>query len=632
MSLSPSIIQATQTDLNMHFVGNPQVTFFKSVFKRHTNFAIESFNIQSKKKITLSATDSTIIPYKIPKYGDLLGKVFLRLEVPPMKTTNENKFKFNNDFGLSIIENIKLKINGVLIENIDSKILYILYKLYHTDEKQKQLSTLINGSIHNNLTSDNTTTTTNNSTTYTNKFFNSPIRTKKEILYIPLDFAFTHFYKTYIPIFLLLNKAIEIEITLRPLNDMYTIEVFDKDYWYYAKDDYNYQLVDNPVSTIDLRTNALNNTSMSGTSINSINNIFKYGEQTNVSESLIANYPYYLKRYESRKRIKPSITDSINNFTYNNESFSLNPSLQIEQIYLTAEELSIFSAQENKYLIQQIFKKEFVDINGNQKKTLLVENHSNILKELIITIERNDNSTRNQFLNFTNYEYSTLNEDIIRKYQDNWWFDASGNETISGIVNICGIIPNDTKTFTITTDTFQDFLFKYGPYGEAGHLKNDSSINWSSNKISPQYKTYTIEEIDEFRNIWKYRPASDIPIINNSNFSDTWCDSPLNSLDILFDGHSRENNKKGTFFKKIQPYLYHTNTFNSNIYIYSFSIQPEEYQPGGFCNMNLYRKIQYSLDLNKTDNYKYDINIYSIKYNFITFNNNMCIPLYNLAQ
>jgi len=689
----PSTTQAKQ-DNNQYFVGDPEITFFKSVFKRHTNFAIESFDIPFEQNTTLFHDSNKKFICKIPKFGDLLGKVFLRLSVPPMKTTNDYKFQFNDNFGLSIIEELRFKINGVLIEKLDAKILYTLYKLHHSDEEQKQFKDLINGNIHNNIYVDTTGTSTLHSTTYVNKYYNSPVRTENDILFVPLDFACTHFYKTYVPLFLLENKAVEIEVTLRSMNDMFTIEVFEKDYWYYDKDTADYKEPDNPSESALLRSNALVNTDMSDTSITSTSDTMLYGEQTSAEATTVTSYPYYLQRYESRKRIRRRATDpNINAFTYNSAvPFSLEPSLQVEQIFLTKEEKHMLSNQPTEILIQQIHKKEFSNIKGNQTQTILVENHSNLIKELIIIVERNDNDSRNQFLNFTNYEHAGLNEDSIRKYQDNWWYDASGNESI-GPTNVT-ITGGGTKSFTITNDKFQDFLFKYGPYGEASHGNNDGGANWTSNKIQPQYQTYTIEEIDEFRKIWQYRNISNnIPDINSANFSTTFSGNPLVEMDILLDGTSREEIKESQYFNKINPYLYHTNDADPGVYTYSFSIDPEAYQPSGFCNMNVFRKIQYKLTLNQTElkpehekttfinnyvtqnaskkiidytlyiddtnqqlgkgkerdmttaeltneamalfnpnTYDYNISIYSLKYNFITIKDKICTPLYSLSQ
>ena len=55
---------------DIYLTGNPQITFFKGVYKRHTNFAIEKYNqfgigtINWGNKLT----------FNIDRKGDLLGR------------------------------------------------------------------------------------------------------------------------------------------------------------------------------------------------------------------------------------------------------------------------------------------------------------------------------------------------------------------------------------------------------------------------------------------------------------------------------------------------------------------------------------------------------------------------------
>lgn len=632
MLRTAAISQVNQTDVNIFLVGNPQVTFFKSVYKRHSNFAIESFNVPFQGKKNLSKLNSTLIKCKVPQYGDLLGKIYLKLDVPPMKTNNEQGFKFNKDLGYSMIQNIKLKINGQTVDNIDGEMLYILNTLRNNDERKKMVSRLVNDTSNNDYLHDNMDTISGQNSlgtkTFINKHYNSPIRTDSRSMYIPLQFSFTNYSKTYIPIFLLENKSIEIEILLRPIDAMYTIEKHDKDYWYYEKipnkSYHDYPSVD--ISGYTARKEALDNTVDTG-----LHSPLSYGEQTTYSESS-ANSPYYLKRYESRIRSIPTDTlDDISEFLYNSdESFSLNPSLELEQIFLTVEEQKNFKNRPNRYLIEQIQKKQNLNIKGGETTTLTIKNHTNLVKELCVTVRRNDNYKRNQWLNFTNYESSDITEEDIVRYQDNWWYtsilESEHSIPLTGANNNIHIIP----------DRFQEFLFRYGPNGEANNILKAGTVGWPS-KISPQYNTYTIKDIDTFRRIWKYRPASDIPKICTDNFSQTWKISPLNNMQMLYDGMSRENTKESDFFNQIQIHKHHTNEVDPGVYMYSYSLEPEKYQPSGYCNMNLFKRIQYKINLNQpeeVDNkllYAYNILVYSFKYNFVTIDKQTITPMFNLV-
>ena len=62
---------------DIYLTGNPQITFFKVVYRRHTNFAVESieqtFNGSAKLGNKFSCT--------ISRNGDLLSQVYLEMDV-----------------------------------------------------------------------------------------------------------------------------------------------------------------------------------------------------------------------------------------------------------------------------------------------------------------------------------------------------------------------------------------------------------------------------------------------------------------------------------------------------------------------------------------------------------------------
>ena len=56
---------------------------------------------------------------------------------------------------------------------------------------------------------------------------------------------------------------------------------------------------------------------------------------------------------------------------------------------------------------------------------------------------------------------------------------------------------------------------------------------------------------------------------------------------LRLNGHYRFNPKRGPlFFRQWQPFLHHTRIPDSNLYLYSFALRPEEHQPSGTCNFS----------------------------------------------
>src|SRR5579863_2394186 len=73
------IIQiATYGSQDIYLTGTPQITFFKVVYRRHTNFAIESI-AQCFIGDTNFGTESSIV---FDKIGDLMHKSYLEIILP----------------------------------------------------------------------------------------------------------------------------------------------------------------------------------------------------------------------------------------------------------------------------------------------------------------------------------------------------------------------------------------------------------------------------------------------------------------------------------------------------------------------------------------------------------------------
>ena len=61
---------------------------------------------------------------------------------------------------------------------------------------------------------------------------------------------------------------------------------------------------------------------------------------------------------------------------------------------------------------------------------------------------------------------------------------------------------------------------------------------------------------------------------------------PMHKFKLILNGTDRFVEQPGTFFNKYQPYQYHSGSPYPGIYVYSFALKPEEYQPSGTCNFS----------------------------------------------
>ena len=88
---------------DIYLTGNPQITFFKVVYRRHTNFSMES--IEQTFNGTVSA--SSRVSATISRNGDLVHKMYLECDTAGVDVSN---------YGHAMIDNVELEIGGQKID------------------------------------------------------------------------------------------------------------------------------------------------------------------------------------------------------------------------------------------------------------------------------------------------------------------------------------------------------------------------------------------------------------------------------------------------------------------------------------------------------------------------------------
>jgi Large eukaryotic DNA virus major capsid protein/Major capsid protein N-terminus len=105
---------------DVYLTGNPQITFFKAVYRRHTNFAIEAI----EQTFNGNATFGSRVTCQISRNGDLINRVYLQL-----KLTNKTQNVYAKYFGLRVINYVEIEIGGQRIDKHYAHWLYIWNEL-----------------------------------------------------------------------------------------------------------------------------------------------------------------------------------------------------------------------------------------------------------------------------------------------------------------------------------------------------------------------------------------------------------------------------------------------------------------------------------------------------------------------
>jgi hypothetical protein len=200
--------------------GNPQITFWKSLYKRHTNFAMEPFRINFNGQPSWGTKQTAIVG----RHADLLYSTYVEVQLP-VKDTAGATCMWNDGIlarsvpgisalGFNLIEYAELDVGGQIIDRQYSEFMYLWTALTLDYVKSNQLSSMING----NLTAPNAGSNplTFPSTVGCSTGVGRP--SLPNTLYIPLYFFFTRNPGAALPLIALQYHEVKINIQWNDTN------------------------------------------------------------------------------------------------------------------------------------------------------------------------------------------------------------------------------------------------------------------------------------------------------------------------------------------------------------------------------------------------------------------------------
>jgi hypothetical protein len=140
---------------DIYLTGNPQITFFKVVYRRHTNFAMEAIEQVFTGNVELGKKTSCTIA----RNGDLVGRMYLEVDLAydhsGVTKTDESKFWKTEGCekvpcsvpGHAMINYVEVEIGGQAIDKHYGEWLNIWMQLTETGEGEQKHLRLVNGSL-----------------------------------------------------------------------------------------------------------------------------------------------------------------------------------------------------------------------------------------------------------------------------------------------------------------------------------------------------------------------------------------------------------------------------------------------------------------------------------------------------
>lgn len=178
---------------DVYLSGNPQITFFKVVYRRHTNFSVEPIQQTWNGAGDFGRT----VTCNINRNGDLITNMYVVVDLNSSMSTNNVSWGFVRRLGHALVSDCKIEIGGSNIDEHYSDWLNVWYELTHKVGQERGYAKMI-GDV------PELTTISNNGT--------RPYR-----MYIPLIFWFNRNNGLALPLIALQYHDVRVTLIYRDL-------------------------------------------------------------------------------------------------------------------------------------------------------------------------------------------------------------------------------------------------------------------------------------------------------------------------------------------------------------------------------------------------------------------------------
>jgi hypothetical protein len=475
--------------------GNPSMTHFRAVYRRHTNFAMEAIRMTfSSSNLEFAQTTTRTIQCRIDRYAQLLHDTYLVVTLPdiwsPLAQLGSNspptgydqrsnaigyEFRWIENIGYNLIDHVEITANGQVLQTFTGEWLKFYSYLTHDPNKRKIVDQMVGHIPEMNDPANaydrigqypHAVVPLNQPGGIPNTKVPEPsIRSRQ--LVIPLHFWFCENPGMALPLVSMQNSDVSINVTYRPLNQLYTV--------------------------IDV--NPLNTT---------------YGTRIRPNTN-----DYAIGRFLS----PPTVNGSSSNPAL--ASFFPDPYLEGNFIYLTEMEMAQLASADQTFLVKTVrYTNNTGQYGGNSDIEIPF---FNLVTRLVWSSQRSDKILSNDWDNYTN------------------WDDPNRAPfTSNGVTNdVFSTVTNSTET--------QTFLYSSG-----------------QQQITSVYPR-----------------------------------DPLSQGQLLLDGNERFSIKPTNYFSLLQMYKHTTGDapLLPGVYMYSFALNNDLYQPSGAINGSLFNKVVLRLTL-----------------------------------
>jgi hypothetical protein len=550
---------------DVYLTGNPQITYFKVIYRRYTNFALETI-----EHAIDSARPGGRYSVQVQRNGDLATSTALRVRVPAVTSNvlgnGTERVAWVRRLGHALIREVQVKIGGMYIDKHVGVWLDIFWELTHSESEERGYRALIGDveemtALRGKELFDNTT----------------EILLPEYTLYVPFQFWFCRNYGLALPLIALQYHEVRIDLELEDAAKLMC--------W-------------------------------TGTAAPNLSNF------TFRDAGIMIDY-VYLESGERRKyaqlgheylieQVQFSGTETVNlnaSSTSNNQKFKLNYNHPTKELIWAMRvgafngeaNSSSFSGGRGRFLC-------YTHDDSAWNTTALDDAARNLAEGCVfvnpvglsgVTANINGQSAHS-CSNLTNSGYNDGHRVVVELRNNNVSDLTGGIEAINetGITVYCYDTLFSSVDFSLLGNNNGVELSDMLDHARVVVSHTDGNPNSISIECVDVRHRLTLTDLSvpvedfavDYRSAdsRRYCVHKDVTVTQPHNYGLRLdgVGNPVHSANLQLNGHDRFKMQEGSYFNYYQTCNHHTRTPADGVNVYSFALHPEKHQPSGTTNLS----------------------------------------------
>ena len=459
--------------------GNPDISFFKTTYKRYTNFGKQRFRIDHQGQRTVSMTDPSIFKFRIPRYADMLADTYLVFTLPDIWSptvaetipgvTNDPsapaqspavayKFKWIPNLGTNAIKRVRISAGGVTIQEFTGEYMHTKHVLETPSGKIGSYNRMTGnvpeltdpiawapswayssdqGQAAENAT-NNQSVGSASAYSYPGHWYDSEIPAHYKTVsanfaqptiasrrvYVPLSAWYSTDIAQALPLVSLQYSEIQIEIELAPFRELWTTSDMDK-----------IINVDSATKKVAINTRQRGDVMRKAPDFNSPYGWFAprlfLQPTAQAVNRLSSTDPQVPTSRITGPVFLPETSDEIpewieSNWPVPGDSWDADVHILGEYVFLDDDERNVFAARPQSYLIQDVFQHNHYDISGTERIELT--SVRGMVSGWTWFLRRSTAYKTNDWNNYLDTPYTQENSNLLRTFNVTNIVDTTSNE------------------------------------------------------------------------------------------------------------------------------------------------------------------------------------------------------------